>query len=109
MKQGHGRLTLFLSSIDATHGSWSKKQLTRERFGPLEISRLGWMKGGVTVANSKNCTCLVLMLLLLVSMLTMSTRTTYILCIRWKVSPTYTNDCLENCIMKHIDHRVTSQ
>jgi len=57
----------------------------------------------------KNCTCLVLMLLLLVSMLTMSTRTTYILCICSKVSPTYTEDCLENCATKYIGHHVTSQ
>ncbi|KAL5166392.1 hypothetical protein HKD37_18G051357 [Glycine soja] len=49
------------------------------------------IKGDVTVANSKNCTCIVLMLLLLV------------------MSPTYTEDCLENCATKRIGHHVTSQ
>ncbi|KAG5098355.1 hypothetical protein JHK82_048209 [Glycine max] len=32
----------------------------------MEISRLGWRKGGVTVANSQNCTCHALSLLLLI-------------------------------------------
>ena len=52
------------------------------------------MKSGVIVANSKKCTYFVLMLLL-VSMLTKSIGTTYIMCIRWKVSPTYTKGLFE--------------
>ena len=67
------------------------------------------MKGGVTVANSRSCTCFVLMLLMLVSMFIMSIDTTYTSCICWKVSPTYTNDCLENYATKPIGHHVTSQ
>ena len=66
------------------------------------------MKGSVTVTNFKKCTCFVLMLLF-ISMLTMSIGTTYILCIRWKVSITCTNDYLGNCAMKHVGHHVTSQ
>ena len=61
------------------------------------------------MAYSKKCICLVLMLLLLVSMLTMSIPTAYIMCICWKVSPTYTEDYLGNCIMKCIGHHITSQ
>jgi len=74
----------------------------------LISSKSSWFTG-VTVTNSRNCTCHILMLLLLVSMLIMSTKTTYILCIPWKISPTYTEDCLENCATKPIGHHVTSQ
>ena len=102
-------LTILLSLIYTTHDSWSKRQQTLERFGSLEISRSSWMKGGVTVTNFRSCTCLVLMLLLLVSILIMGTITTYILCIGWKVSATYTKHCLENYAAKPIGHHVTSQ
>ena len=50
---------------------------SRERFNPLKILQSDWMKGGVTVANSKKCIFLILMLLLLISMFTISIRTTY--------------------------------
>jgi len=52
---------------------------------------------------------LVFMLLLLVNVFTMSTWTRYILCIGWKVFPTYTYYYLENCETKRIGHCVTSQ
>ena len=72
MHEERKMLTLFLSLIDATHGSWFRRLQTQKRFGLLKISQSSWMKGGVTMATSKNYRGLVLMLLLLVRMLTMS-------------------------------------
>lgn len=67
------------------------------------------MKGSMIVTNSKKCTYLVFMLLLLISTFTMSIETTNIMCIHWKVYPTCKEDYLTNCARKRIDHCVTSQ